>query len=284
MTSGCPFKGAHLRRPHEHRHPGYFSCQCHPCGTLAIYHYCVSSDHVLTATLAVIDVETTGLSPEYDRVVEIACLRVERGRIVDRLATLVDPGISIPPSASAVHGIFNRDVADAPRLESLVARIDELARGATIVAHNARFDLGFLPFLAHRPAICTLQLARRLVDAPNYRNDFLCDFLELAIDRDLLTAHRAESDARVTAELATKLFGNFAEHTHEPTIEVVLDFLDRPMILDQFAFGSYRGVRLCDVPTSYLQWIVSADFAGWPDVRHSATIELARRRTAFSVR
>ena len=113
---------------------------------------------------------------------------------------------------------------------------------------------------------------------------FLCEYLQLAIDRDELTAHRAESDARVTAELAMKLFRDFVDRTHEPTIQQLLDFLSRPLLLDRFAFGSYRGVTLCDVPTSYLRWIVSADFAGWPDVRHSATVELERRRVVSGVR
>jgi len=67
-----------------------------------------------TTTFAVVDVETTGLDPKLDRVVEVACLRVCAGKIVERFSSRVNPGRTIPARASDGHGIYDRDVAHAP--------------------------------------------------------------------------------------------------------------------------------------------------------------------------
>jgi DNA polymerase-3 subunit epsilon len=230
------------------------------------------------ATFAVIDVETTGLDPKSDRVVEVACVRVERGRVVDRLASLVDPGRPIPARASAVHGIFDEHVAGAPTLNRLTPLIRHMAADAVVVAHNARFDLGFLPFLATNPVLCTLRLARRLVDVPSYRNEALREFLRLEVPGPAGRAHRAGADAEVTAALLLELLHRYERGPYEPTVRALLAMVARPVALARFAFGAHRGKTVPEVPTAYLQWIVSAGFEHWPDVRHTALLELGRRK------
>jgi len=173
---------------------------------------------------AVVDVETTGFSPREDRVVEMACVLVERGAIVHTWSTLVNPCRPIPVYATRVHGITDSDVADAPAFEQAQRDLWRLCIGSTVAAHNASFDLGFLPALAHLPSVCTVQLARRwFPNAPNHKNQTLRAYLN--IDEHLhrlccsypevlegLAAHRALADAMVTAAILIRCLEQY-EHT-----------------------------------------------------------------------
>jgi DNA polymerase-3 subunit epsilon len=161
---------------------------------------------------AVVDVETTGFSPVRDQVVEIACVQVQDMRIRDAWSTLVDPGRPIPEYATRVHGIGDADVAGAPSFEFAQRQLRRRCDGATVVAHNAPFDLSFLPALAKLPSLCTVQLARRwFPGAPNHKNQTLRAYLE--IDRDprfaQLPAHRALGDAMVTAAILIRCLENY---------------------------------------------------------------------------
>ncbi|MHB8462632.1 MAG: 3'-5' exonuclease [Vulcanimicrobiaceae bacterium] len=153
---------------------------------------------------AVVDVETTGLDPKVERVVEIAVVLVDEQWVVDSWSSLVNPEMPIPARASQIHGIYDEDVAQAPTMEALVAEILTRCQGRVVAAHNARFDLSFLPFLASHDALCTMQLARRAFPgAPNHQNQTLRKYLGL--DRDpriaMLDAHRALADAMVSAHI-----------------------------------------------------------------------------------
>ncbi|GAC1305754.1 MAG: hypothetical protein NVSMB21_07760 [Vulcanimicrobiaceae bacterium] len=236
------------------------------------------------ATFAVVDVETTGLDPRTDGVVEVACARVRAGSVVARFVSFVDPQRAIPARASAIHGIRARDVAGAPKLRELEDRLCAMARGAVVVAHNARFDLGFLRCLASNPTLCTLQMARRLVDAPSYRNETLRAYLDLRVDGAVGPAHRAGADTDVTVALLRELLRRFERVRPESTVADLLAAIARPTRLERFAFGRYRGASVSSVPTRYLRWIVREGFASWPDVRHTAQRELDRRRAATIAR
>jgi DNA polymerase-3 subunit epsilon len=196
----------------------------------------MSCEDLGAATFAVIDVETTGLDSRTDRVVEIACFRVSGGRVVARFSSLVDPRRKIPARASAIHGIFARDVAGAPTLACLEPRLRQMTADAVVVAHNARFDVGFLPFIAERPTLCTLRLARRLVDAPSYRNQALREFLRLEPARPVRRAHRAEGDAEVTAALLLELLRRYESGPYPATVPALLTTAVRSIALSRFAF------------------------------------------------
>jgi len=128
---------------------------------------------------AVVDVETTGFNPREDRVVEMACVVLEGREIVRTWSTLVNPERSIPDYATRVHGITDEHVARAPSFEIAQRMLWRLCFGATVVAHNANFDLSFLPAIAHLPSLCTLRLARHCFpDAPNHKNQTLREYLE----------------------------------------------------------------------------------------------------------
>lgn len=163
---------------------------------------------------AVVDVETTGFSPSADRVVEMACVLVEGRSIVGTWSTLVDPECPIPPYATRVHGITDEDVAGAPSFALAQRRLRQLCRGSTVVAHNAAFDLSFLPKLRALPSLCTVRLARRAFpNAPNYKNQTLRTYLRLDRDPALaqFVAHRALADAMVTANILLHCLDVLAE-------------------------------------------------------------------------
>ena len=152
------------------------------------------------ATFAYVDVETTGISPTTHAVVEVACLVVRGGQTVCAFESLIDPMMQIPPFATSIHGISNASVHGAPRLDEVLPHLQLLVRDAVVVAHNARFDLGFLPTLRFRPVACSWRLALRVFpEAPNHKNQTLRRFLN--IDPPELCgrkAHRAMADAHVT--------------------------------------------------------------------------------------
>lgn len=163
------------------------------------------------APFTVFDVETTGMSPVRDRIVEIAALRIERDGTERRFSSLVNPGRRIPYAVSRVHHITDAMVADAPGFEIVGKKFMELAAGSTLVAHNARFDLGFLQEslarcgLAVWPqgAMDTVKLARNAY--PGLRSYKLQD-LRVLLDLECGngTAHRAGSDVEWTAVLLRK--------------------------------------------------------------------------------
>jgi DNA polymerase III subunit epsilon len=116
-----------------------------------------------------LDLETTGGNPALDRIIEIAAVRVEEGREVLRWSTLVNPGARISPFITSLTGIDNTMVRDAPAFAEVAPRLLEILDGTVLVAHNVRFDHGFLKNEFQRLQIdlrtrqlCTVRLSRRL--------------------------------------------------------------------------------------------------------------------------
>jgi DNA polymerase-3 subunit epsilon len=123
----------------------------------------------MQARLAIVDVETTGSDPATDRVTEIAVLQAEGGALRAQWSTLVNPGKPIPGMIQALTGITQDMVAAAPRFAEIAGELAERLTGRMLVAHNARFDYGFLRREFERSGItyraktlCTVRLSRRL--------------------------------------------------------------------------------------------------------------------------
>ena len=119
--------------------------------------------------LAIVDVETTGSDPAADRVTEIAVLQAEDGVLTSQWSTLVNPGSALPGAIQALTGITQAMVERAPRFANIAAELHERLEGRVLVAHNARFDYGFLRREFDRAGIkylgktlCTVRLSRRL--------------------------------------------------------------------------------------------------------------------------
>ena len=168
----------------------------------------------------VFDLETTGMSPVNDRIVEIAALRVDLTGEFSEFHTLLHPGRKIPPGASRVHHITDEMVADAPRFQHIGHDFLEFARNSTLVAHNARFDLSFLQESLARcglplwqgKTMDSLLLVRKLYPGlPSYSLQNLRGVLKLDRAEDDLTAHRAGDDVIWTMRLLENLLGKALE-------------------------------------------------------------------------
>lgn len=162
------------------------------------------------AKFVVCDVETTGLSPIYDRIIEIALIRIENLKIVDKFTTLVNPETFISPFITQLTGIRNEDVFLAPKFSDIALRVREFLQDAIFVAHNASFDYKFIlhSFLRENiyppenPTLCTKLLARRIVSGlQSYGLKSLIEFFKI----HNLKAHRAFGDALATTHLFLRL-------------------------------------------------------------------------------
>lgn len=119
--------------------------------------------------MVILDIETTGGSHLYDRITEIALVRIENGEIADRWQSLVNPERSIPLSITHLTGISDAMVKDAPTFADIAATLYQYLEGMTLAAHNVRFDYGFLKAEYQRinatlklKTLCTVKLSRRL--------------------------------------------------------------------------------------------------------------------------
>ncbi|MEZ5259200.1 MAG: DEDD exonuclease domain-containing protein [Ilumatobacteraceae bacterium] len=158
-------------------------------------------------TFCVIDLETTGGAPGSDAITELAAVRVRGGEVDGTWSTFVHPGVAIPARISLFTGITDAMVADAPRPEDVLGSFADFARGAVIVGHNVKFDLGFLARAFDRhgfpplqaPVLDTVTLARRLLrdEVPDCRLGTLAEWLRL----DHRPTHRALTDALATTDL-----------------------------------------------------------------------------------
>ena len=175
----------------------------------------------------VIDTETTGLSPSRDALVEVAAVRFEGWKPVEKFTTLINPGKKISPSASAINGITDAMVADAPSFDQIIDSLDSFVGKSNLVGHNISFDLKFLyrhgynftsskrhyydtcaiskKVLKKQKAKWDREIEEYVVDdddydydVENYKLTTLCNYYKI---RDDMFAHRALSDALATGIL-----------------------------------------------------------------------------------
>jgi len=164
--------------------------------------------------LTVFDTETTGLDPlRGHRIIEIAGVRIENGEIDETMSfvSLVNPEREIPWEARQVNKISDEDVMSAPGIEEVLPKFLEFAKGTTLVAHNAQFDMGFLNnektfcwgFVDLPECLCTMRLSRNMF--PNefgHSLDAVARRLSLTIPK---ARHRALPDVLLTAHVLMKM-------------------------------------------------------------------------------
>lgn len=215
----------------------------------------------------VVDSETTGVSPE-DKAVEVAGFLVEDGNILKFHQSLVNPGIPIPPEASAIHHITDDDVKDAPDIDEAMAPFfdDDFE---LVAAHNAAFDKRYMDF-GECPWACTYKLASVVYpDAKSHSNQYLRYWLKLPSPTHASTmfAHRALYDSECTTHLFQHLL---TKATSENPIEKMVSVSNNPILLKSVKFGTHKGKLWRDVPRNYLDYILHKS-SGWDeDVLHTA--------------
>ncbi len=168
----------------------------------------------------VFDVETTGMSPSRHRIVQIAAVRIDPDGGRTGYQSLVNPGCPIPMAVSRIHHITDDMVVDAPHFTDVGYQFLDLAQGSTLVAHNARFDLGFLQESLARSGLPlwkgktldSLTLSRKVFPGlPSYSLQNLRHSFQLKDTVAGMQAHRADADVEWTVQLLARILNALLE-------------------------------------------------------------------------
>jgi len=156
----------------------------------------------------IFDIETTGMSPVYSRIVEIAAIRIDTDGVQARYQTLINPGCKIPMRVKAIHGISDEMVENSASFREIAYEFMAFCDDSTLVAHNARFDLSFLQESLARvgmklwrgKTMDTIPIVKQAYrglpsySLQNLRNTF-------GLDSEAGPAHRAFADVEWTLEI-----------------------------------------------------------------------------------
>lgn len=231
------------------------------------------------ATFCVVDTETTGLDPEKDELVELGWVLMlpNPTPIEDWGNTLVNPGVPIPATSSAIHHLTDDDVSGFPAPNEA---LDFLPDAKVLAAHNAPFDRAMLEAAGlpgNQRWLCTRRLAMHLLpDAPSHSNQVLRYHLGLDVSHDWGPMHRALPDAMVTAHLLHYMLEQI-DHGCD-TVDQLIELADSPVELrGKLNFGKHADKTWDEVPTDYLQCMHGAGFEN-PDVRHTVKRQLEKRK------
>lgn len=186
--------------------------------------------------VAVIDFETTGLSPgQGDRATEIAAVIVEDGKIVDRYQSLMNSGVPIPSFIESLTGITNSMIRQAPPTTEVMRAVSDFVGDYPLVAHNASFDAKFWDAELSRIArtrrqefVCSLLLSRRIFpQAPSHKLSALVEYANLPVAGRY---HRALADAEMAASLFLRLAGELRERhqVNDITVELLCRIQSTP--------------------------------------------------------
>ncbi|MEQ1772316.1 MAG: exonuclease domain-containing protein [Burkholderiales bacterium] len=189
-----------------------------------------------------VDLETTGATATHDRITEIGIIEVNQGRLIGEWSTLVNPEMSIPPMIQSLTGITNTMVALAPSFAEIQREVLQRLEGKLFVAHNARFDYGFLKNEFRRCGItfnarvlCTVKLSRKLYPQhPRHNLDTLLERHGL----DCEARHRALGDAKVLWLLAQKWAAEHGPALVQSAVDVLVKSQSVPAGLPDLAFDN----------------------------------------------
>ena len=190
-----------------------------------------------TRELVVLDFETTGLTPAFDRTIEVAATLLVDQQPVKTFHQLMHPGTKLPDFITSLTGITDAMLRGQPRPEDVMPRLQAFMRGLPIVAHNAAFDRRFLHAELARAGLqpeneflCTLRLARRLLPGlPSYRLDALVDVLQVCAEKRR-KFHRSLADVKHTVGIWQTLHERIAMHIgmEAPPVSLIAALMSKP--------------------------------------------------------
>ncbi len=162
----------------------------------------------MTDSYVCLDLETTGLDPKKDKIIEIGAVRVRSGEITERMETLVNPGRMLPSRIVELTGICDSQLTDAPDITKVLPELLDFIGEDILLGHGVLFDYSFVKKAAvnqrltfEKKGIDTLKIARKFLDGLESRSlAFLCKHFGIAHN-----AHRALADAEATSALYGKL-------------------------------------------------------------------------------
>ncbi len=223
-----------------------------------------------------VDVESTGLDPEQDRVIEVACVVFTLDNIIDEFETLINPGKEIPEASIAIHNITNEMVSSAPTIDQILPQLFKHIGKRVIVGHSVGFDVDILRKEAERAnlptsiqynkIIDTVRLARLYGESPSNSLENLRQHFNIEAEG----AHRAKGDVLVNIQVFQRLITNFK------TLEEIDKALSKPILMKTMPLGKHRGRLIKDLPLDYLMWASRQQFD--QDLSFSLKHELQRRK------
>lgn len=186
------------------------------------------------------DIETTGSIKGRDRIIDLASIRVENGKVLDEFDMLVNPKKKISPTISNLTGISSADVEEAPLIEEVMPKYIDFSQNGIFVAHNSSFDFNFINYEAKRLGLgrlpssidlCTLRLARKLI--PEIRSHGITG-LSNYFNYEIKNRHRAMPDV-----IATKYYlDRFLERLSDLNIDSLIKLIDFQR--DKLSLKSFR--------------------------------------------
>lgn len=222
-----------------------------------------SSLNIYDATYVVCDVETTGLSPHYNRITEISLVKIQDGEITDKFTTLINPKQHIPREITYLTGITNEDVIDKPAFDEVAPKIvdffcDINFNNTVFVGHNVGFDFKFVcesfkrmdePVKFMVKTLCTCKLARRILRQLKSKSlGNVSDYLGITMDRK----HRAFDDTLATAKILLHFLEVLQDEYELETLDEVLTFQNKKIYTEEKKSPALKrvNIRLKDIPTN----------------------------------
>lgn len=219
--------------------------------------------NLFDSAYVVCDVETTGLSPVYNRITEISLIKIQDGEITDKFSTLVNPRQHIPKEITHLTGISNEDVIDKPVFDEVAPQImkffDDLNSETTVfVGHNVSFDYKFVsesfrrldePVKFEVKTLCTCKLARRLLSQLKSKSlGNVSEYLGIKMSRK----HRAFDDTLATAKILLHFLDVLQDEYEIETLDEVLTFQNKKIYTDEKKSPALKrvNIRLKDIPTN----------------------------------
>jgi DNA polymerase-3 subunit epsilon len=229
--------------------------------------------------LCVFDLETTGVNVVQDRIVEMCVIKVEPNGTETTKVWRIHPGMPIPPSSTAIHGITDAMVANSPSFKELAHEIAGFMKDCDVAGYNSnRFDI---PLLAEEFLRAEVDMDLRAVHAVDVQNIFhkkeqrtLTAALKFYCQEELVNAHNAEADVRATLNVLRAQVERYEDLPN--SIKGLAEFSNMHQAADfagfitfnkegveQFSFGKYKNQTVASVlekDPGYYSWIQNADF------------------------
>ena len=232
----------------------------------------------LKRPIVFLDLETTGVDPAKDRIVEISLVKVQPDGSKEVKTRRINPGMPIPPESTAIHGIADDDVKDEPRFEQIAKSLAAYMEGCDLAGYNSnRFDIPVLAEEFLRAGVDVDLKKRRFIDVQNIFHKMeqrtLVAAYRFYCDRELEGAHSAEADTLATYEVLKAQLDRYPELEND--VEFLAKFTEQNRCADYagrilydkdgvevFGFGKYRGSPVAEVfreEPGYYSWMMNGD-------------------------
>ena len=233
----------------------------------------------LRRPIVFLDLETTGVDPAKDRIVEVSLVKVQPDGSEEVKTRRINPGMPIPPESTQVHGITDDDVKDEPRFEQIAKSLAAYIEGCDLAGYNSnKFDIPVLAEEFLRAGVDVDLKKRKFVDVQTIFHKMeqrtLVAAYKFYCDKDLTEAHSAEADTLATYEVLKAQLDRYPDLEND--VEFLARFTEQNRCADYagrilydkddvevFGFGKYKGRPVAEVfreEPGYYSWMMNGDF------------------------